>query len=839
MDTKSNRMDRLKLSNDFAGEFSRIRKSGLEAREDRLISGARSVSLLRKIPMIDTDTYENWKPAGAAESRSPLSSDASPKRAASSLANVDRKFKMPKLIKFSDQSDPKKTEYGPEKPLALHAEKIAPQIRLDGSKQSREMTGTGHTPAKKTTPKKSIPLIRFEGGLPSMKITPKKTIPLIRFDGSTPSTPRRSIPLIKFVEDIPTGNNTPRKTIPLIKFGDDTPSGKSSSKKTIPLIRFDDISAKKKIPIIKFHQATETPQNATPEMSQPTASLESALSGYTIPFDTVIDLDDDDDDEKDEGNDDIPFFDLDSDDEDDDDTPIEYDLGAEFFDAQDTVPEGVAIDGEGTQPNESNDSDESGDKMEEKAQQNENKDSNNNKDNETERRPDRLPKVRTEDTELSILKRKILSKLHGKSSHGPYEIEEPVDELYQLIQATVKTGEKHACCIFGARNTGKTAAFDSVIRRLRSETKSSEDDFILVRINGLAQCTDQEAVRAIANQMDSEISRIYDVNIRELEVNELLSRKSITYTFANILQVLDKEIVLDEKNSSKIKHPVIFCIDEVDIYANQNRQTLLYNLFDLVEHSQTPVCVVCFTCKVTMKELLEKRVASRFSHRSIHFRKLARDKFLNVAKQLLSVDEPINSLEEEWNEHVETLVESNSKVRRILIRNHMTVNDIKEFANSCVLPVSSMRLVDSEFGKFFDNQWKSSLAGVVETLTDLELFLIVSATRVAAKSGSAHVNLNIVHEEYSEQAKFRGRELVSSTGRGAVASSNFKIWSKNACKLAWESLQSCGMLVVPLQGRSEAVNASFLTRMWEVEPTLDELRLLVSPERAAKPWTRL
>lgn len=62
---------------------------------------------------------------------------------------------------------------------------------------------------------------------------------------------------------------------------------------------------------------------------------------------------------------------------------------------------------------------------------------------------------------------------------------------------------------------------------------------------------------------------------------------------------------------------LIFIIDEFDLFCAHNKQTLLYNLFDVAQSAQTPICVLGVTCRFDVVELLEKRVKSRFSHRQI------------------------------------------------------------------------------------------------------------------------------------------------------------------------------------------------------------------------------
>jgi len=62
---------------------------------------------------------------------------------------------------------------------------------------------------------------------------------------------------------------------------------------------------------------------------------------------------------------------------------------------------------------------------------------------------------------------------------------------------------------------------------------------------------------------------------------------------------------------------LIFIIDEIDLFCTHHNQTLLYNLFDVAQSAQTPICVLGITSRLDVIELLEKRVKSRFSHRQI------------------------------------------------------------------------------------------------------------------------------------------------------------------------------------------------------------------------------
>jgi origin recognition complex subunit 4 len=84
---------------------------------------------------------------------------------------------------------------------------------------------------------------------------------------------------------------------------------------------------------------------------------------------------------------------------------------------------------------------------------------------------------------------------------------------------------------------------------------------------------------------------------------------------------------------------LIFIIEEFDLFCAHHNQTLLYNLFDVAQSAQTPICVLGVTCRLDVVELLEKRVKSRFSHRQIFLLPDSEDfdGFLELFKELLKL----------------------------------------------------------------------------------------------------------------------------------------------------------------------------------------------------------
>lgn len=78
---------------------------------------------------------------------------------------------------------------------------------------------------------------------------------------------------------------------------------------------------------------------------------------------------------------------------------------------------------------------------------------------------------------------------------------------------------------------------------------------------------------------------------------------------------------------------VVLVLDEFDMFAYHKNQSLLYNLFDIAQSKQNPLCVIGITCRLDVVELLEKRVKSRYSHRAIlTFPTYAFDQYLEIAR---------------------------------------------------------------------------------------------------------------------------------------------------------------------------------------------------------------
>lgn len=137
----------------------------------------------------------------------------------------------------------------------------------------------------------------------------------------------------------------------------------------------------------------------------------------------------------------------------------------------------------------------------------------------------------------------------------------------------------------------------SILANLISK-KEFRANTLIVNLNGYIHNDDSAALKSITKQMQLETA---------------VDGKVFTTFADNLSFLLDCLRSVDRKQSKS----VIFILDEFDLFCVHGNQTLIYNLFDVSQSAQAPICVVGMTRRNDVIELLEKRVKSRFSHRQI------------------------------------------------------------------------------------------------------------------------------------------------------------------------------------------------------------------------------
>lgn len=342
-------------------------------------------------------------------------------------------------------------------------------------------------------------------------------------------------------------------------------------------------------------------------------------------------------------------------------------------------------------------------------------------------------------------------------------------------------------------------------------------------------------------------------------------------TLASILALLSHP---DELGSTEVEHTssenaerktslsVIFVLDEFDLFVTHPRQTLLYNLFDIAQARKAPIAVLGLTSRVDVVEGLEKRVKSRFSHRSVHFRLAATlEQFWSIVRSGLEVDlkGEIQGVGEQervywrkWNETLDILFEESKDFRRLLRRTFALSKDVAGFwASYCLYPVSHLVSLDSPYLTDRMLVWgtanavvdgenpqappypPTALAGpdsrlhILPALTELELSLLIAAARLDIISDTESCNFNMAYEEYKSLAsKVKVQNSIGSTLAGGGVpggGQGGKLWSREVAMAAWEGLGKWEAIVPAGTGAAGGGGVATECRMWRVDVGLTEI----------------
>uniref|UniRef100_A0A182Q574 Origin recognition complex subunit 4 n=1 Tax=Anopheles farauti TaxID=69004 RepID=A0A182Q574_9DIPT len=185
--------------------------------------------------------------------------------------------------------------------------------------------------------------------------------------------------------------------------------------------------------------------------------------------------------------------------------------------------------------------------------------------------------------------------LTDRATFNGYESER--QRIRDILERTAEHGESNSALLLGPRGIGKTTLITSVLAELMAK-ESFYRNTLIVYLNGLIHIDDRLALKSATAQMNLE--------------NAVDGK--VFGSFAENLAFLLECLKAGDRSKSK---SVIFLLEEFDLFCSHHNQTLLYNLFDVAQSAQAPICVVGVTARLDVIELLEKRVKSRFSHRQV------------------------------------------------------------------------------------------------------------------------------------------------------------------------------------------------------------------------------
>ncbi|XP_030435660.1 origin recognition complex subunit 4 isoform X3 [Gopherus evgoodei] len=309
--------------------------------------------------------------------------------------------------------------------------------------------------------------------------------------------------------------------------------------------------------------------------------------------------------------------------------------------------------------------------------------------------------------------------------------------LLELLKRTTIHGESNSALIIGPRGSGKTMLLNHVLKELM-EVKQVRENLLQVHLNGLLQTNDKIALKEIT---------------RQLQMENVVGDK-VFGSFAENLAFLLEALKKGDRDSSC---PVLFILDEFDLFVHHKNQTLLYNLFDISQSAQTPVTVIGITCRQDILELLEKRVKSRFSHRQIYLMNPFDFKqYLRIFKEQLYLPAEFvyKPFVQKWNKNVQSLSEDRT-VQDVLQNHFHCSKDLRSLHMLLMLALSSIT-VSHPFMTGSDLLEASKLcrmdskANIVHGLSVLEICLIIAMKHLNDVYEGEPFNFQMVYNEFQK-----------------------------------------------------------------------------------------
>ncbi|TCD69691.1 hypothetical protein EIP91_006708 [Steccherinum ochraceum] len=428
---------------------------------------------------------------------------------------------------------------------------------------------------------------------------------------------------------------------------------------------------------------------------------------------------------------------------------------------------------------------------------------------------------------LEAQKRATLASLHklpqmSVSKDGdPHPNAVAQEQLSSLLLGTVQRGEGNSCLITGPRGSGKTRLLDDVIACLPVTPN-------VIRLSGYAQTNDRLAMREIAWQLAQQTG----TSLMPSEDNaDDLGEDENPFVEKNEPTVLalppPSHLLALISVIPTLSRPTIIVLDAFDLFALHPRQSLLYCLFDTVQHSRVGangkgLAVVGTTSRVDTINLLEKRVKSRFSGRILRTAcPTALSSWREIARHALSSPFSDNDVEpsDEWTslwENVvdrilddkamqEALLDTFSLTRDVRMLSRILIPLVLELTTTSPFPTSRTLVATLE------SQRCPTSNTFLQTVTYPSACLLIAAIH-AQTSGHDVFTFEMLYEAFCDQVRTSQSAPVQVEGGGI----GMVRCSREVLMGAFEQLVSLRAFVA-VAGPSQGTSKGFVRHRCSIE----------------------
>ncbi|KAJ3387097.1 origin recognition complex subunit 4 [Lobulomyces angularis] len=327
--------------------------------------------------------------------------------------------------------------------------------------------------------------------------------------------------------------------------------------------------------------------------------------------------------------------------------------------------------------------------------------------------------------------------------------------LRKSLLTYLEKDESNSVLLMGQSGTGKTTILNNTLFEL--ETIKKVNFPTIIKLSGILQQTDKLALKEVARQLGLE-SMVEKANLRSFS-------ECFNFILATLTEIEQQDSRRKNVKKAIIK-PLVFILEEFELFALQPKQLLLYNLLDAVQSALRPIIVIGLTNRIDAIDLLEKRVKSRFSNRVIHFQQPdSVSSFIEILKFYLSIESSNErQIEKQYLEHFNNEVEllfRNKEMNSLVEQIFNVDNDVPRMLNVMSLPIRCLTTenpfldVDSII-KSFKEQNFYQMSNVIKDLSLLELCLLICSKKLFDKE-IREFNFEMLYEEFE---KFTKRYLV-------------------------------------------------------------------------------
>ena len=357
--------------------------------------------------------------------------------------------------------------------------------------------------------------------------------------------------------------------------------------------------------------------------------------------------------------------------------------------------------------------------------------------------------------------------------------QEQFDELYDLLNHTVSTGGSNSVLVLGPRGVGKSNMINRVLEKIKTDSSVFRTDGMIVYLSGIVQTDDKLALKEITHQLNLE---------------NVISQDKVFGSFAQHLEFLLASL---RAGKSRTSRPIVFLLEDFELFCLHHNQTLLYNLFDIAQTKAAPIIVVGVSPHFDVVESLEKRVKSRFNHRQlIMLPHQTFDQYYDAVKEILNHPD----IDPEWSRSTKDTLKSTQakKLFKAIYATNNTIGYLKQFL------VTAFSLLDPHeaitfrhLSDVFDSQSEPAAEKrLIEGLSVLEVCVLVAVNHVMAIYQDQPFNFEMAYHEYDKFATRKAKmfrydrsvvmkawealqdlELITPVDRGTKIQKEFKLFT--------------------------------------------------------------